>query len=91
MEEMHFHQLYAPPLPVIMRAAECFGLTADEVWQAAGDALVASEGDAHAPGYRADLVAVLARRIMARQRSRIAARRGARLPGESFAEGPGRP
>jgi hypothetical protein len=92
MEEMHFHQLYAPSLPVIMAAAEGFGLTSDEVWQAAADALETSGGDAHAPGYRDELVAVLALRILAKERRVIAAERGIRLPDEPAppeAEGPG--
>jgi hypothetical protein len=92
MEEMHFHQLAAPPLPLIMAAAERFGLTSDEVWRAAGDALEASGGDAHAPGYRDELVAVLALRILAKERRVIAAERGIRLPDEpspAEAEEPG--
>jgi hypothetical protein len=90
MEEMHFHQLDAPPLPVILAAAERFGLTGDEVWRAAGDALEASGGDAHASGYRDELVTVLALRIIAKERRQVAARRGIRLPDEpSVAEEPG--
>jgi hypothetical protein len=82
MEEMHFHQLYAPPLPVIMAAAERFGLTSDEVWQAAADALETSGGDAHDPGYREELVTVLALRIIGKHRRAVAGRRGVRVAGE---------
>lgn len=82
MEEMHFHQLDAPPLPVILAVAEDFGLTGDEVWQAAGEALEVSGGDAHAPDYRDELVTVLALRILAKERRVIAARRGIQLADE---------
>jgi hypothetical protein len=92
MEDMHFHQLFAPPLPVIMAAAEAFGLTADEVWQAAGDALETSGGDdAHDPGYREELVAVLALRIIGKHRRAVAGRRGVLVAGEpSLSRVPGR-
>jgi hypothetical protein len=82
MEEMHFHQVDAPPLPAVLAAAEHFGLTGDEAWRAAGDALELCGGDAHAPGYRDELVAVLALRVLAKARRRVAAQRGILLPDE---------
>ena len=78
MEEMHFHEVDAPPLQLILPAATHFGLTPDEAWQAASDALDARGGDAYAPEYLDELSGVLARRIIAKERRAMAERRGIR-------------
>jgi hypothetical protein len=78
MEEMHFEQVDAPPLQLMLTAAKLFGLTAGEAWQAASDALDASGGDAYAPEYLDELSGVLARRIVAKERRTIAERCGIR-------------
>jgi hypothetical protein len=78
MEEMHFHQVDAPPLQLMLAVSEDFGLTPGEAWQAASDALDASGGDAYAPEYLDELSGVLARRIIAKERDAIAERRGIR-------------
>jgi hypothetical protein len=82
MDDMYFDQLEAPPVQVIFEAAECFGLTGDEVWRTAVDVLEATDGDAHAPEYADELAGELARRIVTKHRRRIARERGVPLPGE---------
>jgi hypothetical protein len=82
MEEMHFHQVDVPPLQLMLTAARHFGLTPDEAWQAASDALDASGGDAYAAEYLDELSGVLARRIIAKERRTIADRRGIRRADE---------
>jgi len=82
MEEMHFHGVAAPALPSILAAARCFGLSGDEAWEAANEALDATGGDAHAAEYADELAGALARRILAESRRRIALRRGIPLADE---------
>jgi hypothetical protein len=79
MEEMNFHDVAAPGLPGILAAAQCFGLSDAQVWEAANEALDATGGDAHAPEYADELAGALARRILAQTRRSIARRRGIRL------------
>jgi hypothetical protein len=82
MEEMHFHGVADPALPRILAAARCFGLSDEQVWQTANEALDATEGDAYADEYADEVAGALARRILAESRRRIARRRGMRLPDE---------
>jgi hypothetical protein len=82
MEEMHFHDVAAPALPSILAAARCFGLSGDQVWEAANEALDATWGDAHAVEYADEVAGALARRILAENRRRIARRRGIPLADE---------
>ena len=82
MEEMHFHDVAAPALPRILAAATCFGLSGDQVWETASEALRATDGDAHAAEYADEVAGALARRILADNRRRIARRRGIALADE---------
>jgi hypothetical protein len=82
MGEMHSQERGAPPLHVVFEAAKSFGLTDEEVWREANEALAASDGDSHAAGYLDELAGALARRVISKQRAIIAAQRGVRLADE---------
>ena len=67
----------APPLPAVLDAAKAFGLSDEEVWQGVDAALQQAGSDATLGESLDDVIAVLAGRILAKERRRHAGRRRA--------------
>jgi hypothetical protein len=67
MTEMNGHKFSLPRLQSMFAAAEQFGLSEEELRQAADQTLDAISDDATVPEYFDELAGALARRILAKQ------------------------